>query len=359
MRSLALFVAVMSAATTATAHVVQQLHVAFTVAGGSWQADVTMDAGFAWPEFRDDPDAPQPSLEWLQSRTPREFATLRAESEQLLRRHLEFRSGSTVLPWTCGFPDFDSFPPDFPELPGRAAFLTVRIAGALPEPGTPLSVRELTGGPPDFAFQTGADTYLTLRPGEILTLTESPAAVVDAAFPHFFSEGFRHVLPLGWDHILFILAMFLMDRRLRPVLLQSLCFTAAHTITLGLAMAGILSVPGRIVEPLIALSIAGVAAENLLASRVRPHRLALIFGFGLVHGLGFGGALAAVLQSSGGPLPLLAANLGVEGAQVTILLAAAAAFRLLPPPAHPKTVYGLNLILVVTGLAVFVSRLMA
>ncbi len=194
-----------------------------------------------------------------------------------------------------------------------------------------------------------------LRPGQSLILTES----ADAAFPHFLGEGFRHVLPLGWDHILFILGMFLMDRRLRPVLLQSLCFTAAHTVTLGLAMKGVVQVPGAIVEPLIALSIAGVAAENLLTNRVRPRRMVLIFGFGLVHGLGFGGALASVLQSSGGLVPLLAANLGVECAQVVILFSATAAFRLLPQPAHPQTIRILNVLLVATGLVVFVQRLVA
>ena len=346
-------------AAPAQAHVVQQLHVRFTVSGEKWQADVTMDAVYAWPEFRDDPALPQPSLEWLQSRPEREWAILRAESEQLLRQHLEFRGTAAVIAWTCRFPDFDSFPPAFPELTGRAAFLTVSLEGALPPPGTPLSVRELTGRLPDFTFQTGADQFLTLHPGQSLTLTELASTAAASAFPHFLREGFRHVLPLGWDHILFILGMFLMDRRLRPVLLQSLAFTAAHTVTLGLAINNVVRVPGTIVEPLIALSIAGVAAENLFASRVRPHRLALIFGFGLVHGLGFGGALAAVLQSSSGMIPLLAANLGVECAQVVILLTAAAAFRVLPLPAHPQTVRVLNLLLVATGLVVFVQRLVA
>lgn len=340
------------------AHVVQQLHVRFTVSGETWQADVTMDAGYSWPEFRDDPALPQPSLEWLQSRPEREWAILRAESENLLRQHLEFRGGDTVIPWTCRFPDFDSFPPAFPELTGRAAFLTVSLEGLMPPAGMPLSVRELTGRLPDFAFQTGEDHYLTLRPGQsvILTLTESAGAT----FPHFLGEGFRHVLPLGWDHILFILGMFLMDRRLRSVLLQSLCFTAAHTVTLGLAINGVVNVPDTIVEPLIALSIAGVAAENLFTSRVRPRRIVLIFCFGLVHGLGFGGALASVLQSSGGMMPLLAANLGVECAQVVILLTAALVFHVLrTDPIRTCTARVMNLLLVATGLLVFAQRLIA
>lgn len=351
---LAVLIAGLVFSAPAQAHVVQQLHIRFTAADTKWQADVTMDAGYAWPEFRDDSAQPQPSLEWLQSRPERAWVMLRTESEKLLRQHLEFRGGEAVIAWACRFPDFDSFPPEFPDLLG-AAFLTVRIEGVMPPAGTPLSVRELTGRLPDFAFQTGEDQYLTLRPGQSLTLTASTAS---AAFPHFLGEGFRHVLPLGWDHVLFILGMFLMDRRLRPVLVQSLCFTAAHTVTLGLAMNGVINVPGTLVEPLIALSIAGVAAENLFASRVRPHRIALIFCFGLVHGLGFGGALVAVLKFSGGTVPLLAANLGVECAQIVILIAAALIFQLLRSDAiRTCTARVLNILLVATGLTVFMQRL--
>jgi HupE / UreJ protein len=345
----------------ASAHVVQQIFVKFTAGDGRWQAEVTMDAGYAWPAGRDDPLAPQPTLEWLEARTPSEFRLLRTESESLLRTHFDFRGGAASLPWTCRFPDFDSFPPAFPELPGRFAFLTVRIDGPLPDAraGVPLTVHERTGRLPNFVFKTGDDRYATLRPGEFLTLAEGTGARAPArpALWHFGWEGFRHVLPLGWDHILFILAMYLLDRRLRPVVLQSLCFTAAHTVTLGLATMGIVQVPATVVEPLIAFSIAGAAFENLFTSKVRARRLLLIFAFGLVHGLGFGGALAAVLQSSGGVIPLLAANAGVECAQIVILLAAAGLFALLPRSADSRTAAVLNVLLVATGLSVGIARI--
>lgn len=120
-----------------------------------------------------------------------------------------------------------------------------------------------------------------------------------------------------------------------------------------------LRAPSSLVEPLVALSIAGVAAENLLASRVRPHRLVLVIGFGLVHGLGFGGALAAVLQSTAGLVPLLAANVGVEGAQMVVLCAAALAFRLIPDSAEIRTARILNVLLVLTGIGVGIFRLAA
>lgn len=340
----------------AEAHVVQQIFVKFSTSPETWRAEVTMDAGYAWPALRDDPASPQPTLQWLESRTAEEWATLRSESELLLRRHLEFSGGGAVLAWTCGFPDFDATPPQFPRLPGRFAFLTVRLEGALPSAGESLRVRELTGSGPDFTFATGAEEYLTLRPGQSLMLSHAQSA---PAFAHFLSEGFRHVLPLGWDHILFILAMFLLDRRLRPVLWQSLAFTVAHTVTLGLVMSGTVQPSPRVVEPLIALSIAAAAAENLCTSRVRPHRVALIFAFGLVHGLGFGGALAAVLQSSGGLTPLLAANLGVELAQVAILLAAALLFYFLPGEVpRTRTARTVNVLLVLAGLALLVQRLL-
>jgi len=343
----------------ARAHVVPQLFVKFTAAADSWSAEVTMDAGYAWPEFRDDPLTPQPSLEWLEARTPEELVTLRHESELLLRRHLEFSGEGAPMTWSCRFPDFEVTPPSFPRLPGRFAFLTVRLSGNLPPAGTPLLVRELTAAGPDFIFSSGPEAYLTLKPGQSLALTHAPPPQQAAPpFRHFLTEGFLHVLPQGWDHILFILAMFLLDRRLRPVLWQSLGFTVAHTVTLGLVMSGVVQPSPRVVEPLIALSIAAAAAENLCTSRVRPLRMVLICGFGLVHGLGFGGALSAVLQSAGGLTPLLAANLGVELAQVVLLVAAALLFHFLPgDSSRRKTARLVNVLLVLAGLALTVQRL--
>ena len=135
--------------------------------------------------------------------------------------------------------------------------------------------------------------------------------------------GYTHILPKGLDHILFVLGIFLLSPRLKPMLLQVTAFTIAHSITLGLSIYGILSLPSRIVEPLIALSIAYVAIENLVTRELKPWRLALVFMFGLLHGLGFAG----VLRELGLPrdeflTALLTFNLGVEGGQLTIIAAA-------------------------------------
>jgi hydrogenase/urease accessory protein HupE len=106
--------------------------------------------------------------------------------------------------------------------------------------------------------------------------------------------GFTHILPKGLDHVLFVLGVFLLSRRIRPILMQVSAFTIAHSITLGLSMYGLVSVSPSIVEPLIALSIAYIAIENLLLAKFRPWRVALVFAFGLLHGLGFAGALKEV-----------------------------------------------------------------
>lgn len=135
--------------------------------------------------------------------------------------------------------------------------------------------------------------------------------------------GFEHIIPKGLDHILFILGLFLLSAQLKPLLLQVTMFTIAHTITLGLAMNGMISLPANIVEPLIAISIAYVGLENIFAKSLHRHRLLLVFGFGLLHGLGF----ASVLADFGMPddafiTALISFNIGVEIGQLAIIFIA-------------------------------------
>ena len=132
--------------------------------------------------------------------------------------------------------------------------------------------------------------------------------------------GYTHILPKGLDHILFVLGILLLSPRWKTMLLQVTAFTVAHSITLGLSIYGIVSLPSRIVEPLIALSIAYVAIENLVTRELKPWRLALVFMFGLLHGLGFAGVLTELgLPRDEFLTALLTFNLGVEGGQVTVI----------------------------------------
>jgi hydrogenase/urease accessory protein HupE len=135
--------------------------------------------------------------------------------------------------------------------------------------------------------------------------------------------GYTHILPKGTDHILFVLGIFLLSTRLKPVLLQVTAFTIAHTITLALTIYGVVSLPSSIVEPAIAVSIVYVAVENVLRPQLSPWRVALVFGFGLLHGMGFAGVLSQLgLPRSEFLTALLCFNAGVELGQLSVILGA-------------------------------------
>ncbi|MDP4501656.1 HupE/UreJ family protein [Nonomuraea turcica] len=138
----------------------------------------------------------------------------------------------------------------------------------------------------------------------------------------FFLLGAEHLV-FGLDHILFLLALLIGARGLRDVVITVSAFTAAHSITFLLAAMGVVDVPGEIVEPVIAVSIIVVALANLLgreADRLGRWRLPVVFAFGLMHGLGFAGALD--IDQSGSwelLLSLLSFNVGIEVAQLAII----------------------------------------
>lgn len=135
--------------------------------------------------------------------------------------------------------------------------------------------------------------------------------------------GFEHIVPLGVDHILFVLSIFFLSNRLSTIIWQATTFTIAHSITLGLAMYGYIEPLPAIVEPLIALSIFFVAVENILVRELKPSRLSIVFFFGLVHGMGFAGALSELgLPSSSYLSALVSFNVGVELGQIAVILTA-------------------------------------
>lgn len=153
--------------------------------------------------------------------------------------------------------------------------------------------------------------------GELEKLSSANAALV------YLQLGYTHILPLGFDHILFVLSLFLLSPKLKPVLWQATAFTIAHSVTLGLAMYHVITPPTRIVEPLIAVSIMYVALENIFSPRLKASRVGVVFLFGLVHGMGFAGALGRMgLPQDAYLLSLVMFNLGVELGQLTIILLA-------------------------------------
>lgn len=135
--------------------------------------------------------------------------------------------------------------------------------------------------------------------------------------------GFTHILPKGLDHILFVLGLFLLSTKWKPLLIQVTSFTVAHTITLGLSIYGFVALSPNIVEPLIAASIVYVAVENVITTELKPWRAFVVFGFGLLHGMGFAGVLAEIgLPRSDFLTALLTFNLGVEFGQLAVIVLA-------------------------------------
>ena len=181
-----------------------------------------------------------------------------------------------------------------------------------------LVVRQADAGEDAYAgFLAGGELSEPLPRGEIAT--EGAGAV----FLRYIVVGFEHIVPKGLDHILFVLGLFFFSLQMRPILFQVTAFTLAHTITLALASLEIISVPASVVEPLIALSIVYVGVENVLGFGSLRSRTALVFAFGLLHGLGFASVLGDVgIDPTRFITALVGFNIGVEFGQLAVIFAA-------------------------------------
>ena len=140
------------------------------------------------------------------------------------------------------------------------------------------------------------------------------------ALRDFIPVGFEHIIPKGLDHILFVLGLYFLSVRFAVLMWQISAFTVAHTVTLALGAFGLVSVPATIVEPLIAASIVFIAIENIASPRLQAWRPLVVFGFGLLHGLGFASVLGEFGLPDGQFVPaLIGFNIGVELGQLTVI----------------------------------------
>jgi hypothetical protein len=229
---------------------------------------------------------------------------------------------------------------------GKSAMVFQRTIAAQPLnrgakgyfPGETSSVFDIQAPAPN-AATAGADT------GSATPVTvEDPEDNSRSLMARYIPLGYDHILPpkqwLAWsqkalsgvieefpdglDHILFVLGLFFLVRQFKPLLLQVTVFTLAHSVTLGLAMANVITLPERPVEVLIAASIAFVAIENLFTDRLHKWRTGIVFIFGLIHGVGFAGAFKEIGIPEGQFLTgLLSFNIGVELGQLTVVALAA------------------------------------
>jgi HupE / UreJ protein len=137
---------------------------------------------------------------------------------------------------------------------------------------------------------------------------------------YYLQLGVRHIIPDGFDHILFVVSLCLLSTKIKTILWQATAFTVAHSITLALSMKGILLAPGAVVEPIISLSILFVAVENILLTRLKPWRVGIVFLFGLIHGMGFASSLNEIgLPRNQFYTSILSFNGGVEIGQIAII----------------------------------------
>ena len=180
---------------------------------------------------------------------------------------------------------------------------------------------------------------------------------------YYFKLGFTHIIPQGFDHVLFIIGICLINTKLKPIIYQASAFTVAHTIALALSMKNIIVAPSPVIEPIIALSIVFVALENIILSELKPWRILLVFMFGLIHGLGFASSLNEIgLPPNKFFTSILMFNVGVEVCQVIIITVL---FSLLIRPFKNKLwyryriVYPISIVIALLGSYWTIERLIA
>jgi hydrogenase/urease accessory protein HupE len=186
------------------------------------------------------------------------------------------------------------------------------------------------------------------------------AAPVRVAWFSFVRLGVEHILT-GFDHLCFLLALLLVATRLRDVLTVVTTFTVAHSLTLAAAALGFVSLSSSIVERLIATSIVYIGLENIFLRRQPRYRLAVVFGFGMIHGLGFASGLAERLPGVTGLAvvpPLLGFNAGVELGQLAVAACLVPLIRLARtrPDFSPRMQPACSLAIAVAGFVWLMQR---
>ncbi|MCA1407172.1 HupE/UreJ family protein [Ensifer sp. IC3342] len=195
-------------------------------------------------------------------------------------------------------------------------------------------------------YLDGTSWTQRLTPREPAAAIPLAATALDVARVYL-KLGVEHIL-FGIDHLLFVLALMMLTREVGMLVKTITAFTVAHSITLALATLGFVHAPQAPVEAVIALSIVFVAAEIVHRDEGRVGVAArapwiVAFGFGLLHGFGFAGALSEIGLPQGHiPLALFFFNVGVEAGQLTfvaavlLLLAAARRLQLFLPAWAPR-----------------------
>lgn len=331
---LAMTFLVIATCTNLFGHKIDAMEFEFQASQEAWVLKGDIDVSYLLPEFRNNDDVdPLRRYPLMNETSPDQWKVYLSEMESTLNRLLIFKFNDQTIPHTFHYPGFSIDKPFLPEDPDDIAFIHIEIKVKPVEGEGELRLH--------WNDDLEAELIVVVDPNQdVLPLSalagESVPLLTQDATGHtenpdvsplwsWLFSGFQHVIPKGLDHILFILGIFLAAPRLSPILGQSLLFTLAHSITLTCAVMGWLNFPSTYIEILIAASIAWIGIENLWLKKVGKSRILLVFGFGLIHGLGFASVLGDILVNvpqNKQVLPLVGFNIGVEIAQVTLLVTA-------------------------------------
>lgn len=328
----------------AGAHTMKQVRSEITVEDGVWMASVWLEGWALYPE--DGPKVPPGTPGDPRTAGQDWVATLDAEDHAGMREVAEWFLGETFALTLAGerlaaeysFPDYTVTLPVLKENEDGNALVRIDLRGSLSaeafgalelawidDEDEPLVLEVQVpqeGGEPEvrvLRLEAGAEavTLMQFEKGGVVKAAEGSSLWV------WIHAGFLHILPLGLDHICFILGLFFLQPKWKPLLWQTSAFTLAHSITLAMVVLGVFTAPARVVEPMIALSIAYVGIENLWVKELKPWRVALVFGLGLLHGMGFASVMQELELPEGQVIePLVGFNLGVEVGQMTVLAGA-------------------------------------
>ncbi len=297
---------------------------------GTYQVDVTLNLDAIAFDLVDAADAPALRGK-LASWSPSDVQGFLEAAEEVVAKYVRVRFDDTKEKPTITFPDFRTPSEDGAEA-STVLGTTARLSGRVPA-----GAKEFTLGLSRIVASAAQLTILDQKTAGgvkyVLGASEDspPYRLGEPVQPvgrvetvaRYLVIGYEHILPKGTDHILFVIGLFLLSTRIRSLLWQITAFTVAHSVTLALSMYGVVSLPSRVVETLIALSITYVAVENLVTSELKPWRPAVVFCFGLLHGLGFAGALRELgLPQGEFASSLIAFNVGVEFGQLSVVLLA-------------------------------------
>lgn len=314
-------------------HIDAQFH-----SDGTYRIDIYYDAD-AWlvgvrPEHMSPAD-----LDAYLAKSDAERSAREAELDDFIRRRIKLRFDDVQDPYDVTLIQNDAKSAENPH-GAVATNRLIRLAGRAPEGARTFSIScSKTFGNVVLFQRCGAAAPVVKRMdaggrSDAFSL-EFPASTDDgntaSASPGFVAVGsqfvvlgFEHILPLGLDHVAFVVGLFLLSTRWSALLWQVTAFTVAHSITLSLAVLGVVTLShhtiARVIEPLIAISIAFVAFENVVTSKLNVWRPFVVFAFGLLHGLGFASMLLELGIPQGTQVAALAGfNIGVEIGQIAVI----------------------------------------